>query len=74
MENTDKTEKTCPFKEEKICNSTCALYLHPDELNETFRNKLKSIGVLLEDGMCSFKNQAMVESRKIFETSGRYRA
>lgn len=70
MENNDKT---CPFKEEKICNSTCALFVHPDELNETFRNKLKSIGVLLEEGMCSFKNLALVDSRKLFETSGRLR-
>jgi hypothetical protein len=65
--------KTCPFKNEKKCDHTCALYVHPEELNETFRNKLKSIGVLSEEGMCAFKNISLVESRKIFETSGRFR-
>lgn len=67
------TEKTCPFKEEKICDATCALYVLPEELNETFRNKLKSIGVLNETGMCSLKNIALVECRKIFESSGKFR-
>jgi len=66
-------EKTCPFKDERVCNSSCALYIEPEELNETFRNKLKSINVLSDNGMCALKNIALSESRKIFETSGRYR-
>lgn len=70
MEN---NQKTCPFKKEAICDSTCALFVHPEELNETFRNKLKSINVLSDDGMCSLKNIALNESRKVFESSGRYR-
>ncbi len=66
-------EKTCPFKDERICNDSCALYIDPEDLNETFRNKLKSINVLSGDGMCALKNIALSESRKIFESSGRYR-
>lgn len=66
-------ENTCPFKDERPCNSNCALFITPDELNETFRNKLRSIGVLSESGMCSLKNIALTESRKIFESSGRMR-
>lgn len=66
-------ENTCPFKNEQTCNNNCALFITPDELNETFRNKLRSIGVLSEDGMCSIKNIALTESRKIFESSGRMR-
>lgn len=66
-------DKSCPFKDERPCSTSCALYVMPDELNETFRNKLKSIGVLSENGMCAFKNIALVESRKIFESSGRLR-
>lgn len=70
MEN---KKKTCPFKSGAICDSSCALYIDPEELNETFRNKLKSINVLSDNGMCSIKNIALNESRKIFETSGRFR-
>jgi hypothetical protein len=69
----EEIQKTCPFKNEKICDQSCALYVLPEELNESFRNKLKSIGVLSDHGMCSFKNISLVESRKIFETSGRFR-
>ena len=65
--------KTCPFKDERICNENCALFLHPEEINETFGNKLKSIGVLSSGGMCAIKNIALAESRKIFESSGRAR-
>ncbi|MGD9580670.1 MAG: hypothetical protein AB7V50_04815 [Vampirovibrionia bacterium] len=69
----EEKKKSCPFKDERMCDSTCALYIEPEELNETFRNKLKSINVLSNQGMCSLKNIALVESRKIFETSGRAR-
>ena len=65
--------KTCPFMQDRICNNTCALYIDPEDLNETFRNKLKSINVFSNEGMCAIKNIALSESRKIFETSGRYR-
>lgn len=69
----EERKKTCPFKNERQCDATCALFIEPEELNETFRNKLKSINVLSNEGMCSLKNIALVENRKIFETSGRPR-
>ena len=68
----EDNKKTCPFKDEKICNDSCALYVKPSELNVSFGNKLKSVGVMNEEGMCSLKNIALVESRKIYESSGRF--
>jgi hypothetical protein len=65
MEN----NKNCPFNNEK-CSSECALYVSPDELNETVKNKLASIGIISRDtGICSFKNVALSMSRYIFENT-----
>ena len=59
--------RDCPFNREK-CDSDCALYITPDELNETVRNKLASIGIISRtEGICSFKNIALVASRFMFE-------
>ena len=62
--------KSCPFNKEK-CNSNCGLYINPEELNETVKNKLASIGVLSrETGICSLKNIALCMSRNVFENTG----
>lgn len=64
-----ESSKNCPFKNEKCC-SECALYIAPDELNESVKNKLASIGVISRDtGICSFKNMALNMSRYIFENT-----
>lgn len=61
--------KNCPFKHE-ICTEACALFISPDDMSETMRNKLASIGVVSrEEGLCSFKVVAMSQSRNIFEKS-----
>ena len=63
----DKNLKDCPFNREQ-CNSLCALYIAPEELNETVKNKLASIGVIdRKEGICSIKNMALCMSRYIFE-------
>lgn len=67
----EERKKTCPFKDERICDATCALFIEPDELNETFANKLKSIGVMNNEGLCAIKNIGLAQSRTIFESSGR---
>lgn len=64
----DNTKK-CPFNGGD-CTSECALYIKPEELNETVKNKLASLGVLSRDtGLCSLKNIALVSSRHIFENT-----
>lgn len=62
--------KNCPFKND-VCDSSCALYISNNELNETVKNRLKSIGVINynEEGICSFKNLALAQSRFIFENT-----
>ena len=62
-------KKNCPFSKEK-CDSTCAVYISPEELNETVKNKLASIGVINRDtGICAFKNMSLCLSRYIFENT-----
>ncbi|MDD3013512.1 MAG: hypothetical protein PHC34_07410 [Candidatus Gastranaerophilales bacterium] len=62
-------KKTCPFNNVN-CDSTCALYVSPDELNETVKNKLASIGVISRDtGLCALKNMSLCMSRYIFENT-----
>ncbi len=64
--------KKCPFNQAE-CSAECELYISPDELNETVRNKLASIGIISrEKGICAFKNIALCSSRYIFEHSGGY--
>ena len=65
-------EKRCPFNC-TACDSGCALFIKPDDMNETFRNKLKSINVFNDEGMCSLKTLALSEARYIYEASGKVR-
>lgn len=61
--------KKCPFNLE-TCNEECSLYISSDELNDTVKNKLASIGIINKgEGMCSIKNLAMCASRSAFENS-----
>jgi len=62
--------KNCPFKQE-TCDYNCALFIQYSELNETVANRLKSIGVIMDEngGMCSLKNIALAQSRQIFENT-----
>lgn len=67
-------EKKCPFNHD-TCGDFCALFISPSELNELVANRLTSIGAYDKvNGMCSFKNSALVQSRTLFEknSSGRY--
>jgi len=64
--------KKCPFNKEE-CNSSCGLYIDPEELNETVKNKLASIGIInRKTGICSLKNMALCMSRYTFENTGGY--
>jgi hypothetical protein len=59
--------KKCPFNYGE-CNSGCALFIAPEDLNELVASRLTSVGVYDKvNGMCSFKNLALGESRNIFE-------
>ena len=62
--------KNCPFNNSE-CNSSCALFISTEELNEMVANRLKSIGVISydQDGICSLKNMALAQSRFIFENT-----
>lgn len=65
-------KKSCPFNND-VCDDTCALYISPEDLNETVRNKLASIGVLKRDeGLCSLTNMAHCLNRHIFESSNHH--
>jgi len=62
-------KKNCPFNQSE-CSAECALFISPEEMNETVRNKLASIGIMgREQGQCAFKNIALCSSRYIFENS-----
>ncbi|OGH99424.1 MAG: hypothetical protein A2104_02430 [Candidatus Melainabacteria bacterium GWF2_32_7] len=64
--------KKCPFSKEE-CNSTCSLYIKTEDLNETVKNKLASIGVVNRNtGICALKNMALCMSRRIFENTAGY--
>jgi hypothetical protein len=64
--------KKCPFSE-KDCDSSCGLYVDPEELNETVKNKLASVGVISRNtGICAFKNISLCMSRNLFENSSGY--
>lgn len=61
--------KKCPFNRDN-CDDECSLFVRPDEMSETVRNKLASIGIISrEEGFCSFKIIAMAQGRYIFEQS-----
>ena len=64
------TAKTCPFTEQKECNSDCPLFVSPDDLNEFVVARLSSIGVIdRKNGSCSLKLLALSQSRAIFENT-----
>lgn len=59
----------CPFNN-GTCNSECALFINPDDLNELLLNRLASLGVVNRDkGTCSLKTLAMSNARNIFENT-----
>ncbi|MDD3150356.1 MAG: hypothetical protein PHV68_05940 [Candidatus Gastranaerophilales bacterium] len=62
--------KKCPFNKED-CTAECAMYIAPDDLNETVKNKLVSLGVLISrnEGICSLKNIALSLDRHMFENT-----
>ena len=61
-------KKTCPFAAEKECNSSCPLFVSPNDLNEFVTARLSSIGVIdRENGTCSLKMLALSQSRIVFE-------
>lgn len=63
--------KKCPFNNND-CTSECALFISPDDMSETMRNKLASIGIISRnEGFCSFKVSALSQSRVIFEQTSR---
>ena len=60
---------TCPFSD-KECNSTCPIFVSPDNLNEFVVARLSSIGVMDKKiGLCSLKLLALSQSRAIFENT-----
>ena len=62
--------KTCPFSENKPCDSYCPLYINPEELNELVSARLCSIGVIERtEGECSLKMIALSQGRMIFENT-----
>ena len=63
-------EKTCPFSSNKQCDTTCPLFVSPDDLNEFVAARLCSIGVVdRKNGNCSLKMLALSQSRMIFENT-----
>ena len=62
--------KTCPFNDNKVCDSNSPLFISPDDLNELVTARLSSIGVLnRKEGECSLKMLALSQSRAIFENT-----
>lgn len=62
----------CPFNKEN-CSSDCGLYIKSEDLNETVKNKLASLGIIdRKKGICSFKNMSLCMSRYIFESASGY--
>ena len=61
---------TCPFNNDKECNSNCPLFISPEDLNEFVSARLCSIGIInREKGSCSLKVLALSQSRSIFENT-----
>ena len=62
--------KTCPFTAGRECNSSCPLFVAPDDLNEFVSARLGSIGVIdRKNGSCSLKILALSQGRMIFENT-----
>lgn len=61
---------TCPFNDNKNCDSNCPLYISPEELNEFVTARLASIGIIKrQEGECSLKMLALSQGRMIFENT-----
>ncbi len=59
---------SCPFSKDKICDSSCPIFIAPEDLNEFVTARLSSIGVIdRKKGACSLKVLALSQSRMIFE-------
>ena len=59
--------KKCPCNHDE-CGDFCALFISPDELNELVASRLSSIGAFdRQNGLCSLKSVALVQSRTLFE-------
>ena len=59
--------KKCPFNRDE-CNSDCALFIAPEDMNEHMSARLNSIGVYdRENGLCALKGIALSASRFMFE-------
>ena len=62
--------KNCPFTADRECNSTCPLYIAPNDLNEFVSARLSSIGIIdRQNGSCSLKVLALSQSRMVFENT-----
>ena len=62
--------KTCPFSNERECNSECPLFIAPDDLNEFVTARLSSIGIIdRNNGCCSLRMLALSQSRMVFENT-----
>ena len=62
--------KTCPFTQNRECNSECSLFVAPEDLNEFVTARLSSIGVIdRQNGSCSLRILAMSQSRMVFENT-----
>ena len=60
--------KKCPFNNNEECNSQCALFIAPEDMNEHVSARLNSIGVYdKNNGLCSLKGIALSTSRFMFE-------
>ena len=62
--------KTCPFTQNRECNSECPLFVAPEDLNEFVTARLSSIGIIdRQNGSCSLRILAMSQSRMVFENT-----
>lgn len=62
--------KTCPFGNERNCDTTCPLFISSDDMNEFVAARLGSIGIInRNEGECSLKMIALSQSRMIFENT-----
>ena len=62
--------KTCPFTNDRTCNSEFPLFIAPEDLNEFVVARLTSIGVFDKTkGCCSLKLLALSQGRAIFENT-----
>ena len=62
----------CPFNNAE-CNNECALFIAPNDLNESVRTRLTTIGVFdKEKGLCSLKGLALSGSRFMYEKTSTF--